>query len=322
MLKNKLDYKLVNFLLLGLIFLIVYITRSVWLFLIDVLIEVLKPIVISLIISYVFNLYLKKLNIFFSKSVSVFVFLITIFLFIFILYKLFGQIVDQVGSSFSIVMSFIKDVLVSYDLDFFDLYSKVFDVSILFSRFIGNIFNYITLFVVIISSSIYMFIDFDKIKSFFRLLPSKVYSCIRYVNRSIEAYTYSFLFLCFVNVLEYLFVFRVIGHPNYLFLGFLAGILSVVPVFGGLVTNCIALVISFMVDYRLFIRALIGILFLTILDGYVVSPFIYGKSNRLHPLMIILSIYIGGKLFGIFGVVFSVPLLVVFVSIYKFLKKV
>ena len=317
--KNKLDYKLVNFLLIALIFLVIYVTKDIWIYILNIVIEILKPIIISLIITYIFNLYLKKLNKYFNKYISIFIFLITILVFIFTIYKLFGQIIEQIKNSSNIIIYFIKEVLLKYNIDIFNLYNKIDTITEYVPNILNNILNYITLLIVIISSSIYIFIDLKKIKNYLKKIF--IYNYISTINKDIESYTYSFMLLSIINVIEYTIIFIIIGHPNYLFLGILSGILSLIPMFGGLITNGVAIATSFIINYRLFIRTLIGILILTILDGYVISPIIYSKSNKIHPLMVILSIYIGGKLFGIIGVIFALPILVIILSSYNFFKK-
>ena len=154
MLKNKLDYKLVNFLLILLIFFIIYETRNIWIIIISTILEIIKPIIISLIISYIFNLYLKKLNKYFNKHISIFVFLTTIILIIFTIYKLFGKIIEQIKNSSSIFIYFIKEILIKYNLDIFDLYNKIANITEYLPNTFNNILNYITLLIIITASSI------------------------------------------------------------------------------------------------------------------------------------------------------------------------
>lgn len=45
-----------------------------------------------------------------------------------------------------------------------------------------------------------------------------------------------------------------------------------------------------------------------VLESVVLQPFILGKETGLHPVLIILSIFIFGQLFGFFGVLLAVPL--------------
>jgi predicted PurR-regulated permease PerM len=45
-----------------------------------------------------------------------------------------------------------------------------------------------------------------------------------------------------------------------------------------------------------------------VLESIVLTPFLLGKETGLHPLTVIISLFIGGELFGLFGVILSIPL--------------
>lgn len=314
LLSNGLNYKLINICLVFIIFLIIYLTRDFFGFVFDVF----KPIIFSLIISYIFNLYLKMLNRFFNKFVSIILFFITIIILFFILYLLFGQIVDQLSNISNIFFLFFKDIFMKYNFNFLNFYDKISSFTLYLPKFFNNVFKYLSLVVIIISSSIYFFIDFNRIKVFLKKLS--FYSYLKVVNDSLESYMYSFMLLSFINVIEYSVIFFIIGHPNFLILGLLSGILSLIPIFGGLITNGVAVITAFIINYRLFIRTLIAILILTIIDGYIIGPIVYSKTNKIHPLVVILSIYVGGKIMGFVGIIFSLPVMVVLLSLYKKIK--
>lgn len=44
------------------------------------------------------------------------------------------------------------------------------------------------------------------------------------------------------------------------------------------------------------------------IEGFILTPAIMGKETGLHPLTVILSLLIGGELFGLFGLILSIPL--------------
>ena len=100
----------------------------------------------------------------------------------------------------------------------------------------------------------------------------------------------------------------------------MAGLFSVVPIIGGIITNFTALILAFMINYGSFIRTIICILLLSIVDGYIISPFIYKKINKIHPVLSIFMIFVCGKIFGLFGTIIALPLLILFLNIYRFLK--
>ena len=327
MLKNKLDYKLVNFLLILLIILTIYQTKELWLNILNLTSNILKPLLISIIISYILNIYLKILNKKFNKKISIILFLITIFLIIYILiFKLLPTIILQLKEGINGITYILKTVSLKYNINIINTIGKLKQLDELIPNIniISNIIKYISLTLIVISISIYLFIDWNKIINLIKqILKNKktTYNYIVAINKELENYTKSFLLLAIINMLEYMIIFIIIRHPNYLLLGIMAGILSIIPIIGGITTNILALVTAFTINYKLFIRTIIGILVLSILDGYIISPLVYSKSNKIHPILIILSLFIFSKLFGLIGAITAVPLLIVIISSYKYLRK-
>ena len=317
MIKDTLNFKLLNILILLSIVLILYITRDLWISIYNIIINILKPIISSIMISYVFNLYLKKLNKYFNKITSILIFIRSIILSILLLVKLIISVTTQMTDCINIIYYFFKNIFIKYNINFIDIYKyldKLTNVNI-----INSIFKYVTFIMIVIGLSIYLFLSWDKIKDRIKFrINIDTLKYLKNINLEIEKYTNSFFLLALINVIEYGLIFLVIGHPNYLLLGLLAGILSVIPIIGGIIINVLALITAFIINYRLFIRTLIGILVLSILDGYIVSPLVYSKSNKIHPILIILSIFVFSKLLGVLGAIIAVPLLIIIISIYNY----
>ena len=54
---------------------------------------------------------------------------------------------------------------------------------------------------------------------------------------------------------------------------------------------------------------LIGLyLLLQFIDGNLLVPIIFSEAVKLHPIIIILAVFIFGSMFGFWGVFFSIPL--------------
>jgi len=62
-------------------------------------------------------------------------------------------------------------------------------------------------------------------------------------------------------------------------------------------------------------------LVLSTVDGYVINPLVYGKSNKIHPLLVIISVFIGGALFGIMGIIISLPTAIIIVTTYRYFEE-
>ncbi|OLS03902.1 AI-2E family transporter [Tissierella creatinophila] len=104
-------------------------------------------------------------------------------------------------------------------------------------------------------------------------------------------------------------------------IGLVTGIFDIVPYIGPLMGFIPALFFGFVESP---IKAIwVSILFVVIQWGEnnILAPKIIGENMGIHPLVILLSIIIGGGIFGVFGMIISVPLVAVLKIIYEFIKE-
>ena len=57
------------------------------------------------------------------------------------------------------------------------------------------------------------------------------------------------------------------------------------------------------------------------LDGYVISPRVYGKTNNVNTLITIMVVSIGGTLMGIPGIIAALPIYLLLRTTYNYYKK-
>lgn len=55
-------------------------------------------------------------------------------------------------------------------------------------------------------------------------------------------------------------------------------------------------------------------------ENNVLAPKVIGDTTGLHPMVILLSIIVGGGMFGVFGMILSVPIVAVAIILYKFIR--
>ena len=97
---------------------------------------------------------------------------------------------------------------------------------------------------------------------------------------------------------------------NYPFtLGIVTGAANVIPYLGPIV-SCIAASLIAFIQFKS-AGAVINVLLLytavKLIDDLVVQPLTIGRSVRLHPMLLIITIIAGQKLFGIMGMILAVP---------------
>ena len=56
-------------------------------------------------------------------------------------------------------------------------------------------------------------------------------------------------------------------------------------------------------------------------DGYFISPKVYGKTNDINPLITIMVVSVGGTLAGMGGIVVALPCYLFVRTTYKFFEK-
>ena len=160
----------------------------------------------------------------------------------------------------------------------------------------------------------------EEIKFFFKKKSKKVYSFVKTIDNEMKKYLNGLVEIMVITLIEYTLVYTIIGHPNAILLGFLAAIANLIPYFGGMIVNVIAAITAVVVSPALLIRTVIVFAILSAVDSYVINPTVYGKTNSLHPLVTIISLFAGGILFGILGVFISFPLAIIVVTTYKYFK--
>ena len=338
MIKKGLNYKLVNICLIILILFLLYKTGSLWTGMIRITGKIILPFFLAFTLAYALNPALRWMNSKgIPKGISIFLILLIIVGMLFMVMVLLVPLLfNQIEALFKEILVFIMTISIKFNIDFEDASSSI---NNLFNTFLENSskyipggainfvnisINYITIFFIFISSSIYFLIDMDNIRCEIKRILSKInnsaYKLIYNIDLEMKKYFTSFIKIMIITFFEYNLGFILIGHPNFLLLGFLASISSVIPYFGGIIVNIIAGVCAFVISKSLFIKTIILIFVLSMIDGYVIGPLVYGKSNKIHPLLSIFAVFMGGIVFGILGIIISMPLCIILLTIYRFFK--
>lgn len=96
-----------------------------------------------------------------------------------------------------------------------------------------------------------------------------------------------------------------------LILAVLAGFLEIIPYVGPFLAGLTAVSLAFLQSPVLALLVLILFLAVHQIEGYILIPQIMKRAVGLNPLVVIISMIIGGKLYGVLGVVVAVPLVAI-----------
>ena len=131
--------------------------------------------------------------------------------------------------------------------------------------------------------------------------------------------------ICLIEGVLYGVGFTLVGLPYGFVLGFLLGMLNLVPLFGTVVVLPLALPIAYFGDGGSLLR-LVGVLavWLTgqVLDGYLITPKIQGEKTGLGYAGVIFSFFFWGVVFhSMLGLLLAIPLSAFCVVLWRALKE-
>lgn len=157
----------------------------------------------------------------------------------------------------------------------------------------------------------------DLFQAFVRELPSKEerIRAIQLVNVTQRQLSHYIGTVSVINVLLGLSTaaaLSVIGLEDALLWGVLVGVLNFIPYIGSVI-GVLIISIAGLVQYGANISVLLPVgayLGLNLLESQVITPTVLGKNMQLNPLVVILWLLICGWLWGLTGVLLSVPILV------------
>lgn len=102
--------------------------------------------------------------------------------------------------------------------------------------------------------------------------------------------------------------FWLISEPYWLLLGIFAGVFEIVPVVGPLLAGAVAIGVGFTASWHVALAAGVAVLIVRLLEDYFVSPRLLGNAVGLSPLLVLVSVFAVGILFGGFAVLLAIPI--------------
>ena len=338
MYKNKINYKLLNFLILmGLLYIIVT-NIGTWYNILISLINICLPFIIAFIIAYALNPLVRKLvskGVRKTLAVTIVVISITLIIIALLITTLplfynqlitfannFGQVIEDVGDKFNINLGSLEDISGDYLNNIISSIGNIVKDGTI--EIVGKTASIIGKTVIVFVVSIYFLAYMDNIRktisNSLRSTKNKFYRYFKALDYELSNYLKGLGLFMLIQFFEYSIVFFIVGHPNWFLFGILASLTTVIPYFGGLITNLLALLTASVISPNLFVATLVICLIFPQLDGYLISPKVYGKTNNVNPLITIMMVSIGGTVGGVLGIVIALPIYIIISSSYRFFK--
>lgn len=103
----------------------------------------------------------------------------------------------------------------------------------------------------------------------------------------------------------------IIGLPFPLVLGILAALLELVPTIGPLIAAIPGILLGLTISVQTAVAAAIMYTIVQQIENQLLSPYLLGRTVKLHPIVIIFSLLVGAALYGIIGALIAVPVALV-----------
>lgn len=144
-----------------------------------------------------------------------------------------------------------------------------------------------------------------KLNFFYKEVAGNINNFGRVLGKALEAQ----LSIAIINSILTAVGLYVLGIGKYIaFLSVIVFFCSFIPIVGVFISSVpICLIALQAAGLNTMILAIIMIVIIHLIEGYILNPRIYGSYMRINPVLVLIILTIGGKLFHIWGLVLGVP---------------
>ncbi len=224
----------------------------------------------------------------------------------------FVKVLQRYGISTSQIQQILTTTVAPRVQDLLSALMKiVLDIFGSFSVIVSGVVNIIILPFL----TFYMLKDFPLVKHRLKMLfPRKQREIVSFYYNQIDdivgRYIRGTTIIAIFDSIAVTIGFSIIGIPYALVLGILSGFLFFIPYFGFITMLIISTVVATLnpVTTIYFVGSAIGYLVtIHIIENFILSPRIIGRKIGLHPIVLLLSIFLFGYLFGFIGLLIAIP---------------
>jgi predicted PurR-regulated permease PerM len=211
------------------------------------------------------------------------------------------------------------------------LQSKLNDLVRFGQSVIAGFIRGIFLFFFTLMIGAFLLIDLEKVHGFLRsLFPANVRDdydvIIAGIDRGLSGVIRGQLLICVINgALTY--VGLLVFDVKYgLILAVVAGLMSLVPIFGSILSSVPIVIVALVsgdegIDVFRGVAMTLWIIGIHFIEANLLNPKIIGTAAKIHPVLVIFSLFLGEHAYGLVGALLAVPVLsaisVVFMYLYR-----
>ncbi len=154
----------------------------------------------------------------------------------------------------------------------------------------------------------------DDIIAFFRSLPpararASFDRLVKRVDRGFAGVVRGQLLICLVNGILSAIGFWLFGLKYWPILSIIAGVMSIIPIFGSILSTIPAVLVGLTQDIWTALWVLLWIIGIHQVEANLLNPKIIGVAAKVHPVLVVLSLIVGEHFAGLWGALLAVPAL-------------
>jgi predicted PurR-regulated permease PerM len=193
-----------------------------------------------------------------------------------------------------------------------------------------GILSTITTFILVLMISAFLLVDTDRILKWFRnLVPKRYYedfdNVLELIDKGLSGAIRGQFFICMINGVLTWIGLILFGVKYSLLLGLLAGVMSLIPIFGSILSS-IPIVLVALASGENGISIIKGLIILMwiigihLLEANLLNPKIMGSAAKIHPVVVIFAVVAGERTYGAIGALLGVPLVSAVQAIFVYVR--
>ena len=172
----------------------------------------------------------------------------------------------------------------------------------------------------------FLLIDLDEIHGFFRSLVPEGHGdnyddLLARLDKGLAGVIRGQLLICLVNGCLTFIGLWLIGVPFALILAIVAGTLSLIPIFGTIISTVPSVAIGLTQSFMTGVAVLAWILLIHFVEANFLNPKIIGTSAKIHPAVVVFALLVGEHSFGLVGALLAVPIASMIQTVFLFVRR-
>jgi predicted PurR-regulated permease PerM len=195
------------------------------------------------------------------------------------------------------------------------------ELAIAVRDLIAGISRVIFVFFITLMLAAYMMLTHERIVAFFRSLVQMRHRAgfdrlLRRLDEGLSGVVRGQIIICGINGILSAIGFAIVGLKYWPVMALVAGIFSLVPIFGSIASAVPAVAVGLTQGIGTSAFVLVWIVGIHQLEANILNPKIMGDSTRIHPVLVIFALLCGEHFFHAVGALLAVPTLSIVQSLF------